>query len=100
MRVGCASALRVSRNIYTSLNNPLLLQLLQLLTGRHKLALGLRSSGQTASESRTAVLLGKLGHARLQFWAEVADETLDGPGESLSQSYKDYQFLSKFTWML
>jgi hypothetical protein len=39
------------------------------------------------SQCLAAVLLRKLPHAGLQLGPEVADQTLDGPGESLTESY-------------
>ena len=58
-----------------------------LHAGRGKDALlpgiGLPAAGQ----SLTTVLLSKLLHASLQLGAEVANKTLDGPGESLTESY-------------
>jgi len=39
-----------------------------------------------AGEGLAAVLLGKLLHAGLELGAEVADQTLDGPGEGFAES--------------
>lgn len=57
-----------------------------LLAGGEELALGAGSARQTASKGRAAVLGSKLGHSSLKLGTEVADETLDGPGESLTKS--------------
>lgn len=63
MRISRAKALREPANLQLSLNNPLLLQLLQLLAGRKKLTLGTCPAWQTTGKGRAAVLLSKLGHA-------------------------------------
>lgn len=41
----------------------------------------------TTSQRLAAVLLGKLLHARLQLGAEVADQTLNGPGKGFAEGY-------------
>jgi hypothetical protein len=60
----------------------------QLLTGRHQLSLGLRIMIPSTSQSLTAMLPRELLDASLKLRSEMSDETLDGPGESLSQSWK------------
>jgi hypothetical protein len=40
-----------------------------------------------AGEGLAAGLLGKLLHASLELRAEVADQALDGPGESLAKGW-------------
>lgn len=63
-----------------------LLYAIQLLSRRHQLSLSPRRVLPSARQRRAARLLGKLGHARLELRPEVADEALNRPGESLTQS--------------
>ncbi len=57
-----------------------------LHTRRHQLALLSCIMRPAASQSSTAGLLCELLHACLQLGPEVADETLDRPGEGFTQS--------------
>lgn len=52
---------------------------------RDKLALQLGIVIPATSQRLAAGLLGELLHAGLELGAEVADQTLDGPGEGLAK---------------
>lgn len=57
-----------------------------LLSRSNQLAL-LACVVRPATSQRGAAVLGsKLLHPRLELWPEVADKTLDGPSESLTES--------------
>lgn len=61
--------------------------LLPLLPGRHKLALLPGVVVPAPGQRRSARLLCVVCHPLLELGAEVADQTLDGPGKGLSESY-------------
>lgn len=52
---------------------------------RDQLALHLRIVVPAAGQGLAAGLLGELLHAGLELGAEVADQTLDGPGEGFAE---------------